>query len=158
MANDFPLMLKSTVDKLVNDAVEALKEKYPTLQWAEVDDMAHTDEVFKSDEPALLWQFGGLTPRPRAPMYDFEFAVGAKTTQDPGNYTLIALLSEIREVFIQGRNFDIYDYTLEDTDPVSQVKRGYLVVASNEIESQKFDKQSGIRFAVVQGKVVSYGS
>lgn len=158
MANDFPLMLKSTVDKLVNDKVATLLDKYPTLQWAEVDDMAHTDEVFKSDEPALLWQFGGLTPRPRAPMYDFEFAVGAKTTQDPGNYTLIALLSEIREVFAQSNVFKIFDYTLEATDPVSLVERGYLMVASNEIESQKFDKQSGIRYAVVQGKVVSYGS
>lgn len=158
MANDFPLMLKSTVDKLVNDKCAALLARFPTLQWAEVDDMAHTDEVFKSDEPALLWQFGALTPRPRAPMYDFEFAVGAKTTQDPGNYTLITLLSEIREVFAQGMDVQIYDYTLVATDPVSLVKRGYLMVASNEIESQKFDKQSGIRYAVVQGKVVSYGS
>lgn len=158
MADDFPFQLKSTVDKLVADKVAALLPTYPTLSWAEVDDMAQTDAVFKSENPALIWQFGGLYPRPRAPMYDFEFLVGAKTTQDPGNYSLIRLLSAIREVFKPGASFIVHDYTLAVGAPADPVEYGFLMVGSNEIEPQKFDRQSGIRYATVAGKAVAYGA
>lgn len=158
MADDFPLWLKSTVDKLVADKVTTLLDQYPTLKWAEVDDMGQTDEVFKSDEPALIWQFGTLYPHPSAPLYGFEFMVGAKTAADPGNYTLLALLGEIRSVFEKGNHFAVFDFTGDALDPASTVERGYLMVSSNEIDPQKFDRQSGIRYAVVSGKAVSYGA
>jgi hypothetical protein len=158
VADDFPLQLKSTIDKLVADTVAGLLTDFPSLQWAEVDDMAQTDAVFKSSAPALIWQFGMLTPRPRAPMYDFEFLVGAKTTQDPGNYDLITLLSAIREVFKPGADFQVQDFSMDANAAADPASYGFLMVSSNEIEPQKFDRQSGIRYAMVSGKVVSYAA
>lgn len=154
---DFPLMLKSTIDAVVADKVAALLATHPTLKWAEVDDMAQTDAVFKSEEPAFIWKFVSLTPNPRAPMYDFEFLLGAKTTNDPGNYKLIALLDEVRKGFETNATIQIRDYSMAASAPADTVDRGYLMVSSNEIEPQRFDRQSGIRYATVMGKVVAYG-
>lgn len=157
MAKDFPSMLKSTIDKLISDKVALLQDSMPTLQWAEVDDMAQTDSVFKSDEPAIVWQFGTLVPWPKHPMYDFQFMVGAKTAQDPGNYALIALLGEVRDLFEQGMNHAVYDFTMAETDAADPVSHGYLLITGNEIEVQRFDRQSGVRYATVSAKAVSYG-
>lgn len=158
MADDFPLILKSTIDKLVSDKVAALAGQFPGLQWAEVDDMLQTDEVFKGDTPAVLWQLGSVFESPRAPLYGIEFSVGAKTTADPGNYQLIALLGQIRDVFDAGVSIQLYDYARELTDPADTVSKGYLRISANEIAPQQFDRQSGIRYAIVRGKAVKYES
>lgn len=157
MADDFPLQLKSTLDKLVFDKTAELRAKYPTLEWAEVDDMSQTDEIFKSAEPRLLWQFGTLYEHPRAPLYGLQFFVGAKTTQDPGNYTLLDLLSQIRDVFKPQASYPIFDYTMAVSDPSDLTERGFITVSSNEIASQQFDRQSGVRYAVIEARAVRYG-
>ena len=157
MADDFPLILKSTIDKLVSTKVASLLTEYPTLQWAEVDDMLQTDAVFKGDEPAILWQLGSVFESPRAPLYGIEFTVGAKTTADPGNYALIDLVAQIRDVFQAGASFQLFDFAREITDASDTVSKGFLRVTTNEISPQQFDRQSGIRYAVVRGKAVKYG-
>lgn len=157
MVDDFPLQLKSTIDKLMADKVASLLGTYPTLQWAEVDDMAQTDSIFKSDEPALIWQFSTLEPEPKAPMFRLEFTVGAKTTLDPGNYQLIRLLGEIRSVFPAEETLIIRDYTALASGPAATVDKGFFMVTRNEIEPQLFDRQSGIRYASVLARAVRYG-
>lgn len=157
MADDFPLILKSTIDKLVSDKVTALQVDHPTLLWAEVDDMLQTDAVFKGTGPAILWQFGTVYPDPRAPLYGVEFTVGAKTTADPGNYLLIDLVAQIRDAFQAGYAFQLYDFAREQAEAADTVSKGFLRVVDNEIAPQQFDRQSGIRYAVVRGKAVQYG-
>lgn len=157
MADDFALQFKSTIDKLIADRVEILRDSYPTLQWAEVDDMAQTDEVFKSEEPAIIWQFATMEPYPRSPLYRVEFMVGVKTTLDPGNYLLIRLLGEIRNVFDAGKTLYIRDYTMLEDDPADATDKGYVLIGSNEVAPQQFDRQSGIRYAGIVGKAVRYG-
>lgn len=157
MADDFPLQLKSTIDKLVADKVAQLQAEYPTLQWAEVDDLAGTDAVFKSAEPAVVWQWGNLTERPRAPMYAADFTVAVKTVADPGNYLLIRLLGEIRDVFAPGTTYQVFDYTMPATDPADITARGYITITSNEIMEQGFDRQSGVRPALISARAVRYG-
>lgn len=158
MADNFPRMLKSTIDKMISDKVAALQATYPTLQWAEVDDMHQTEEVFNADGPAILWQFSSLFPEPRRPFYGLEFSVGAKTVGDPGNYDLFDLVAQIADVFKGDSSFDIFDYVRLITDPVDTVSKGFVRVVSNEIAPQQFDRQSGIRYAIVRGKVARYGS
>jgi hypothetical protein len=157
VADDFPLLLKGTIDKLVSDKVTALRGTHPTLQWAEVDDMLQTDAVFKGEQPAILWQFGSVYPDPRAPLYGVEFTVGAKTTADPGNYLLIDLVAQIRDVFVPGVAFQLFDYVREQGAPSDTLSKGYLRVVANEISPQQFDRQSGIRYAVIRGKAVHHG-
>lgn len=157
MADDFPLIVKGTIDKLVSDKCAALQAQYPGLEWAEVDDMLQTDEAFKGAGPALLWQFGAFTPDPRAPLYEIEFSVGARTVADPGNYALIDLVSQIRDVFRADQEFQLFNYILPTSSPADNVSKGFVRVISNEISPQMFDRQSGIRYAVLRGKAVRYG-
>jgi hypothetical protein len=157
VADDFPLIVKGTIDKLVSDKCTALQGLFPGLQWAEVDDMLQTDAVFKAEGPALLWQFGAYTPDPRAPLYSIEFSVGARTVADPGNYTLIDLVSQVRDVFKADQEFQLYNYILASTAPADTVSKGFVRVVSNEISPQMFDRMSGIRYAVVRAKAVRYG-
>lgn len=156
MADDFPLILKSTIDKLVADKVTALMVAHPTLRWSEVDDMLQSDEVFKGDEPAILWQFGTVFEHPRAPLYGVEFSVAAKTTADPGNYLLIDLLAQMRDLFKPDATFQLFDFARAQAEAVDTVSKGFLRVSSNEIAPQQFDRQSGIRYAVVRCKAVKY--
>lgn len=157
MADDFPLIVKGTIDKLVSDKCAALQGQYPGLQWAEVDDMLQTDAVFKAEGPALLWQFGAYSPDPRSPLYEIEFSVGARTVADPGNYALIDLVSQVRDVFRANQEFQLFNYILATTAPIDAVSKGFVRVVSNEISPQMFDRMSGIRYAVVRGKAVQYG-
>lgn len=157
MANDFPLIVKGTIDKLVSDKCAALQAQYPGLLWAEVDDMLQTDAAFKGQGPALLWQFGSFTPDPRAPLYEIEFSVGARTVADPSNYALIDLVSQIRDVFRADQEFQLFNYILASSSPADNVSKGFVRVISNEISPQMFDRQSGIRFAVIRGKAVNFG-
>lgn len=158
MAADFLLELKSTLDFLVNQKVEALQEEdYTDLQAAEVDDMAQTDAVLGSAAPALIWQFGTLSPNPRPPMYDVEFMVGSKTVSDAGNYKLMALLTQVRDLFEVNSSFSVFDYTMLDTEDADTTPSGYVFVSANEVNVQQFDNQSGLRYAVIRGKAVAYG-
>lgn len=157
MADDFPMQLKSTIDRLVALKAQALLGEHPTLQWAEVDDMAQTDKVFKADTPALLWQWGQLREHPKAPLYACDFAVGAKTTNDPGNYILLKLLGEIRDVFATDADYRVFDYTMPATEPADITDRGVIRICSNEIDEQGFDRQSGVRYAVIRAAVVKRG-
>lgn len=156
MADDFPLIMKSTIDKLVSDKCAALLPTHPGLQWAEVDDMLQTDSIFKGDGPAILWQFGSVYESPRSPLYGVEFSVGAKTTADPGNYLLIDLLAQIRDAFAADAAFQLFDYTRATGDAPDTVSKGFVRVVTNEISPQQFDRQSGIRYAIVHGKAVKY--
>ena len=158
VADDFPLIVKGTLDKLVSDKCAALQGQYPGLQWAEVDDTLQTGAVFEGQGPALIWQFGTYYPDPRAPMYSVEFSVGAKTTADPGNYELIDLVSQVREMFKPEQVIQLFDYIKPATDPLDLVSKGYMRLISNEISPQHFDRQSGIRFAIIRGKAVQYGN
>ncbi len=150
----FLLALKSTIDKVMLDLRTALLPTYPALLAVEVDDLAQTDAIQKSEAPTLIWSFGSLHPTPRPPMYQVEFMVGVKTTADAGNYLMTALLTKVRQQFQQGESLQLYDYT----GAVAGVAHaGSLFIGANEVSQQEFDRQSGMRYAVVRGSAVAYG-
>ncbi len=150
----FLIALKSTLDKVMMDLRAELSAEYPTLQAVEVDDLAQTDAAQKSAEPALIWSFGSLQPAPRPPLYRAEFMVGAKTTADGANYQLTALLSKVRQKFAHGHTIVLFDYSGSVADPT---EAGFLNIGANEVAQQEFDRQSGLRYAVVRANAVAYG-
>lgn len=150
MSNEFVLHVKSTIDKTMMDLVTSLQGTYPTLQGVEVDDLNATDEVMKSTAPALLWQFLGLTPAPRDPLYRVEFLVGVKTVSDAANYVLTKIMMEVRKSFEVEATIDVADYS-----GVSAVlNKGYLFVTDNAMVPQQYDQMSGIRYFAIVARAV----
>lgn len=142
--NDFRLHVKSTLDKIMNDLVTSIRVStgYADLQGVEIDNLVQTDEVLKSDSPALLWQFGVLVADPRDPLYRLEFLVGCKTVLDAGNYVMAVLNNELGKAFEVGATIAIADYS----GSTAGAQTGYMLVTGNVLSPQQYDNMSGIRF------------
>jgi len=148
MSNNFLLHVKSSIDKIMTDTVEVLKdedESYANLKGVEVGNLLQTDEVMKGLAPALLWQFVAMTPVPRDPLYRIEFTVGVKTVSDAGNYQMAGLMNALSKVFNVGATLEIGDYSGEDAEPGT----GYMVIASSTLAPQQYDHMSGFRFFTI---------
>lgn len=145
MSADFLVPVKSTLDKLMWDLVAAIAledpANYSTLGGLDMDDIVDTDELIKSQKPLLLWQHISLAPKPRDPLYTFEFMVGAKTSNDKGNYLLANLSMRVQNAFKVDTFLDVQDYSGDTAVP----GKGYLTVVSLSQAPQVFDNVAGIR-------------
>ena len=102
-----------------------------------------------------LYQYTLLSEAPRHPLYDVTFLVGAKTTDDAGNYAMTDLITDLGDLFKSGDSFELFDYSEveEGQDPGGQI--GVLVIGSVDTGPQMFEKQSGIRLLQIEGKVIA---
>ncbi len=145
MAADFLVPVKSTLDKLMFDLRASIAADNPTdyasLQAVDVDDIVDTDDIVKAVKPTLLWQHLSLDPKPKDPLYQCEFMVGAKTSGDKGNYLLTDLVMRLQQAFKVDTLLQVEDYSGASAIP----DQGYLVVTSLAQAPQMFENQSGIR-------------
>lgn len=148
--NEFLLHVKSTIDKTMMGLVTSLQGTYSTLKGVEVDNLVEMDEIVKSEDPALLWQFLTLTPSPRDPLYRIEFLVGVKTVSDSANYLLTTLMMEVRKTFEVQATIDIADYS--GVSPV--YGKGYMIISNNSMAPQQYDHVAGIRFFSIVARAV----
>ncbi|RKX81771.1 MAG: hypothetical protein DRP70_17330 [Spirochaetes bacterium] len=143
--NQFPLDVKSTLDKTMYGLKTTLEGDYPGLQALDIDNVEEFEVEMGSTAPAVLWQFSMLDPSPFDPLYKGSFLVGVKTTRDSGNYQLTALTAELFKVFQVGEQFPVGDYS-----GVSEVlNKGVLTVTSIVLAPQQFDNQHSIRTCTV---------
>lgn len=140
--NDYLIHVKSTLDKQMHDLVSSLSGQFPNLKGADVDNLTETDDVFKSEDPVLLWQFLTLMPSPKDPLYRVNFLIGAKTVSDKGGYTLASLSNEVRKEFEVNERIEVGDYS----GAVPTLNTGYFVITSNTFTPQQYDHMSGVRF------------
>lgn len=150
------MIIKSSIDKAVNDAVAAaMANTGMTLVVTEVEDALQFEKVLKDPNPAVLYQITRLSPNPRAPRFEASFNVGAKTVDDSGYYDLAKVLGELQERFKQGATLALHDYS----DAALQAQRyGSLMVVDADVNPQQFDKQAGIRMLTCRAAVVCRGS
>jgi hypothetical protein len=137
----FPLDIKSTLDKVMHDIQGDLIGEFPSLKALDIDNLAEPDAVGDSVDPTLLWQFSVLDPSPRDPLYIGSFLVGAKTTDDNGNYLLTTLLSKLIDYFQIDTQLPISDYS----GITSIDGRGVLNITSIILSPQQYDNLSGVR-------------
>lgn len=155
MASREWMIVKSTLDRLVNDAVA----KVATVTGAavavsEVEDVSNFESVLKNSAPAVLYQLLRLNPSPRAPRYEAVFNVGVKTTDDAGNYNLALMLGELQELFKQESRFTLHDYSEAGLETAEY---GAMMVTDADVNPQQFDKQSGIRTIGCKAAVLCHG-
>lgn len=151
---------KSTLDKLVNDLAIELSSASPAAQPVkafDLDDSANEREWQAGGEHALCYQYTSLRESPRHPLYEAVFLVGAKTTDDAGNYAMTDLLTDLGDLFKSGDSFELFDYSEieEGQDPGESI--GVLIVGDVDTGPQMFEKQSGVRMLQISGKVMAYG-
>ena len=143
MASREWMIVKSTLDRLVNDAVAKVATVTgETVAVSEVEDVSNFEGVLKNSAPAVLYQLMRLNPHPRAPRYEAVFNVGVKTTDDAGNYNLALMLGELQELFKQEGRFTLRDYSESGLEATA---RGAMIITDADVNPQQFDKQSGIR-------------
>lgn len=149
MANstDFVMAVKSTLDKLAKDAADGLGAAVLDL-----DTLTNVSEVADSRDAAVLFRFITLDEDPKDPMWTFTFEVGAKTTSDPGSYTLVEMIEALRPTFKQGADIDFYDY---GGAVVSDNKVGFGTVTEFTVEPQIFSGAAGIRLFMVRARLIN---
>lgn len=140
--NDYLIHVKSTLDKVMNDLVTSLSGQFTNLKGVDVDNLVETDEIFKSEDPVILWQFLMLRAVPRDPLYRLEFLIGAKTVSDAAGYKIAQLSNELRKAFEVETRIEVGDYSGD----VAVTGTGYFIVTHNTFSPQQYDHMSGIRF------------
>ena len=141
---DFFMHVKSTLDRMGNDLVTASSAD----SGANLDDTVNVDEIFKSDDSTILWQLVSVEEAPSDPLYIVQFAIGAKTTEDAGNYDLIAFQNEVNNLFHKNAIVDLYDYS----QGAQTTKKGSMTITEAMLTPQEFDNESGIRMQVFAAK------
>lgn len=141
METEFSIAFKSTIDKVGKDMATALG----VVNFLDIEDTANSSRVIASDASAIVWRFHTLDENPRDPLYTGIFQIGAKTTTDPSNYTIMDLVSQVKAFFKQGTSIDIYNYS----GAVVGAKLGYMFIVQSAVEGQEFDKESGYRFVSI---------
>jgi hypothetical protein len=140
--NDYLIHVKSTIDKTMNDLVTSLSGQFTNLQGVDVDNLVETDEIFKSTDPVILWQFLSLRGAPRDPLYRVDFLVGAKTVSDASNYILTQLSNELRKAFEVETRIVVGDYS----GATATENTGYFTIVDNSLAPQQYEHMSGVRF------------
>lgn len=144
-ASEFYLQVKSTLDKVMMDLVNAWDNEFPGLTGCELDDVTLTSERLGSPTPMLVWQLLNVTEAPRDPLYQIGFMVGAKTVSDAGNYNLAELWAKLNGAFLVETVIQIGDYS----GATASLDKGYMVVKQTAGTPQQFDEQAGLRFISV---------
>lgn len=139
----FLVSVKSTIDKLANTLAVSLG-----LPYVDLDDTTTAATLFKSEDSAILVEFNTLEPDPIDPLYAGSFHIGARTVQDPGNYSILKLVGLVEELFPKGARILVYDsFEVAETG-----LQGVIVPGNVVVTSQQYDLSSGIRLLAVSFK------
>lgn len=150
--SDFISYVKSTIDKAGVDIAAAVGD--PTLKFVDLDDSVAVQTALDSKDPAIVWEILELVEDPVDPLWRLHFGIGAKTTDDPGNYNLATLLDAVNAVMAKRNTLEVYDFS-PGGDEVT--KRGYIYITDIGVDPQLFDRTSGIRLISVSGRAVNSG-
>lgn len=142
----FLLAVKSTIDKL---GIDLAASQTPPVRFVDLDDATSVEEVFKSTDAAIIWEFSGLEDDPSDPLYTATFSIGARTSNDAANYSILSLVGKVRAVFPVGEMIDVIDYS----DTVASQKQGNMIVTSVSVNPQAYDRTSGIRLITIVARV-----
>lgn len=145
--DNFLLHVKSTIDYYGSTLATALG----VTKKVDLDDIVKTKELLSSDETAVVWEVSSLRDNPIDPLYDMIFSMGVKINNDPSNYNMMTLLSEVKALFPVGDTFVIRDYS---TVSAPTVQQGTFTVSNVRVDPQQFDRVSGIRLITVHTKAV----
>lgn len=145
MNNDFFLAVKSTLDKEAYDLSVSLG-----TQAADMDDTVKAQEILSKPDAAIIWQLISVDEVPLDPMYEVAFVIGAKTTNDSGNYDLLQFNSNVNDKFYKGARISVKDYS----GASASAEEGYLFVTDVGLAPQQFENESGIRFLSILAKGV----
>lgn len=148
--DDFLLYVKSTIDKFGSDLAAALS----VTKKVDLDDIVNTTELLASEDTAIVWEVTTLNDAPVDPLYDLIFSMGVKVTGDPSNYNMMKLLSSVHNLFPQGSNHLIFDYS---GDVAGTDQKGDFTVVDVRVDPQQFDRVSGIRLVSIRAKAVRGG-
>lgn len=156
---DILMAFKSSLDKLVGDLAEKLSlaagGANPVFCF-DLDDHDGMRQIQSGTEHALCYQYITLSPTPRHPLYECQFLVGAKTSNDSGNYDMTSLLTDVGDVFRPDAFFELFDWSVASAD-VSPTPAGVLIITDATPAPQLFENQSGIRLFQISGKVMADG-
>lgn len=147
---DFPVALKSTIDRIGFDLGQA---ESPPVNFVDLDNVVNTTALLKSEDTAFIWSMAVLTDAPKDPLYAVSFQIGARTVNDPANYDIMRLVGKLKEAFKVDASLDIFDYTGVSVGP----KVGVMLVSRVTVLPQEFDKVSGIRMISLEGRVQRLG-
>lgn len=149
------MAFKSSLDRIVGDLAIQLSAAAPAaspVKSFDLDDADGLRQVQAGTEHALVYQFITLAPDPRHPLYTCEFLVGAKTSNDSGNYAMTDLLTDVSELFTPGAFFQLMDWSGAD-EPTEII--GSMMISDAVPSAQMFENQAGIRLLQVSGKVMA---
>lgn len=150
------MAFKSSLDRIVGDLAEALSA-VPGVQQVLYFDLDDSD-IGRQDAAgaphALVYQYITLADDPRAPLYEGQFYVGAKTTSDDGNYAMTSLLTDVASLFEPNSFHDLYDWS---GDERSEERAGVMMITDAVPSGQMFEGQSGIRMYQITAKVMMDG-
>lgn len=140
------IALKSTLDKVVKDMADAADLEFLSLDGEELEIV-----LANSDTRCLAWGLTSFSPSPVDPLYLVDFAVGSKTSRDPGEYAGIDINSKVAGQFSVGSDIPVYDYsgTAAPTE-----KLGYLVITAVTLAPQEFDKTVKVRLTMITARAV----
>lgn len=153
------MAVKSTLDHWVGDIAISLSQGGSSanpVRAYDLDDPSWERQGAAGSEHALVYQYTNLSEEPIHPLYGFTFLVGAKTTDDTGNYGITDLLTALREKLCLMDSVDLYDYSGDADDPLGD-RQGVMVITGVNTGPQMFEKQSGIRLLAVDAKVIADG-
>lgn len=145
LEQDFLMALKSTIDKLGVDLAAA---QSPSLKFIDLDNTVKMQEMFDSEDDALVWEMQTLADTPADPLYTATFNIGARTVNDPANYDILSLAGKVKAIFKLGQKIDIYDYT----GAVASAKGGTLIPTEVSVMVQQYERVSGIRMLTIVAK------
>ena len=148
---EFYSQVKSTIDKAGVDIANAFQGG---VNFVDLDDTVAVAGLMEGPDTAVVWELLSLTEDPADPLYQVQFGIGAKTTQDGGNYSLSELLDAIRTTINVRGSLDIIDYSPGGD---GTTRHGYLYITEVAVDPQLFDKASGIRLISVTGRAVNNG-
>ena len=147
------MAFKSTLDKIVGDKAVELSVGGTTVRFFDADDQDMIKEIQSGADQALIYQYAHLREDPSAPLYEVQFYVGAKTSSDPGNYTLTHLLTHVGGLFERGSIHDLADWSQADAPTEAS---GVMHIMDCSATGQSFENQANIRLYIIRAKVISY--
>jgi len=150
MIENFPVEVKSTLDKLLADLAEANNWLFFDLDGGYL-----LPQIMGSTEPAIVISFPGLTDSPRDPFYNVIFEVGARTSDDPSQYLTRKITGAIGKVIERNKAIQVYNY--HEESPSSTDATGYLFPVNITPTPARFDQVSGLTMLQVHAEVFRYG-
>lgn len=154
-STDFPMAVKSTIDKLMFDLGNLYitsEAGDPDEKVMDLDSAVNMEKLADTDRATFLFRWMTLDEDPMDPLWSGEFYVGVKTGKDPGNYGLVALLDKLRETFAKGETLDLRDYS---GAAASDNVVGTATIIDFTAEPQAFDGHVGIRMCRVRYRAVN---